>query len=57
MTDYKVGDFYVLLIGADVNPDNGCTYGTLIITSPRVHDGIWVCTIWNSKFIYWIKVK
>ena len=56
MTDYSVGDFYGLLLGTDINNTDGCTYGTLLISSPRVYTGIWVCTIWQKKFIHWYKI-
>ena len=57
MPEYTSGDFYVFLIGKDISADNGCRFGTLIITSPRINDGIWVCTIWEYKFIHWYKIK
>lgn len=56
MTEYATGDFYGVLIGKDVSADNGCRFGTLIITSPRINGGIWGCTIWNYKFIHWYKI-
>lgn len=57
MSEYTTGDFYGILIGKDVSTDNGCRYGTLIITSPRIYTGIWICTIWEYKFIHWYKIK
>ena len=57
MPEYTSGDFYGVLIGKDISADNGCRFGTLIITSPRINDGIWVCTIWGYKFIHWYKIK
>lgn len=57
MPEYTSGDFYGVLIGKDISADNGCRFGTLIITSPRINDGIWVCTIWEYKFIHWYKIK
>ena len=57
MTDYNTGDFYGLLLGTDINTTDGCNYGTLIVTSPRINDGIWICTIWKKKIIHWHKVK
>lgn len=57
MPEYTSGDFYGVLIGKDISADNGCRFGTLIITSPRINDGIWVCTIWKYKFIHWYKIK
>ena len=57
MSEYTSGDFYGVLIGKDISADNGCRFGTLIITSPRIYGGIWVCTIWEYKFIHWYKIK
>lgn len=57
MPEYTSGDFYGVLIGKDISADNGCRFGTLIITSPRINDGIWVSTIWEYKFIHWYKIK
>lgn len=56
MTEYATGDFYGVLIGKDTSADNGCRYGTLILTSPRIYTGIWICTIWEYKFIHWYKI-
>ena len=57
MTEYATGDFYGLLLGSDVNITDGCNYGTLIVTSPRINNGIWLCTIWERKIIHWHKIK
>ena len=57
MPEYTSGDFYGVLIGKDISADNGCRFGTLIITSPRINSGIWGCTIWEYKFIHWYKIK
>lgn len=57
MSEYTSGDFYGVLTGKDISADNGCRFGTLIITSPRINGGIWVCTIWEYKFIHWYKIK
>ena len=57
MSEYTSGDFYGVLIGKDISADNGCRFGTLIITSPRINSGIWICTIWEYKFIHWYKIK
>lgn len=57
MSEYTSGDFYGVLIGKDISADNGCRFGTLIITSPRINSGIWGCTIWEYKFIHWYKIK
>lgn len=57
MSEYTTGDFYGILIGKDVSSDNGCRYGTFIVTSPRINSGIWICTIWEYKFIHWYKIK
>ena len=57
MSEYTTGDFYGVLIGREVSADNGCRFGTLIITSPRINDGIWICTIWEYKFTHWYKIK
>lgn len=57
MSEYTSGDFYGVLFGKDISADNGCRFGTLIITSPRINNGIWGCTIWEYKFIHWYKIK
>ena len=57
MSEYTTGDFYGVLIGREVSADNGCRFGTLIITSPRINGGIWICTIWEYKFTHWYKIK
>lgn len=56
MTEYTTGDFYGLLLGADINTTDGCTYGTLIVSSPRIKSAIWVGNIWQKKFISWYKI-
>lgn len=57
MTEYTTGDFYGLLLGSEINTTNGCRFGTLILVSPRIYTGIWICTIWQKKFIHWYKIK
>lgn len=57
MTEYATGDFYGLLLGSDINTTDGCNFGTLILTSPRIYTGIWICTIWGKKFIHWYKLN
>ena len=57
MTEYTIGDFYGLLLGNDINTTDGCMFGTLILTSPRIYTGIWICTIWEKKFIHWYKLN
>lgn len=56
MTEYATGDFYGLLLGTDINTTDGCVYGTLIVSSPRIRSAIWVGSIWQKKFISWYKV-
>lgn len=56
MTEYTTGDFYGLLLGADINTTDGCVYGTLIVSSPRIKSAIWVGNIWQKKFISWYKI-
>lgn len=56
MTEYTTGDFYGLLLGADINTTDGCVYGTLIVSSPRIKSAIWVGSIWQKKFISWYKI-
>lgn len=58
MTDYAIGDFYGLLLGADINTTDGCNYGTFIVSSPRISNGIgiWIGRIWGNKFTSWYKV-
>lgn len=58
MTDYAIGDFYGLLLGADINTTDGCRFGTFIVSSPRISNGIgiWIGRIWGNKFTSWYKV-
>ena len=56
MTEYTTGDFYGLLLGEDINTTDGCVYGTLIVSSPRIKSAIWVGNIWRKKFISWYKI-
>lgn len=56
MTEYTTGDFYGLLLGEDINTTDGCVYGTLIVSSPRIKSAIWVGNIWQKKFISWYKI-
>lgn len=53
-TDYTTGDFHALLMSKN-NYSNGCSYGTLIVTSPRFSGKFWIGRIWNYKFIDWYK--
>lgn len=55
-SEYNVGDFYALLLGEDINSNDGCNFGTLLIASPRINNGIWICTIWQKKMIHWYKI-
>ena len=48
-SEYNMGDFYALLLGEDTNSNDGCNFGTLLIASPRINNGIWICTIWQKK--------
>lgn len=55
LSDYATGDFYGLLMGETMNSTNGCRYGTLILTSPRLAGVLWVGNIWDYKFAGWYK--
>ena len=55
LSDYATGDFYGLLMGESMNSTNGCRYGTLILTSPRLVGDLWVGNIWDYKFAGWYK--
>ena len=55
-SEYNMGDFYTLLLGEDSNSNDGCNFGTLLIASPRINNGIWICTIWQKKMIHWYKI-
>lgn len=56
MAEYTTGDFYGLLLGSNINTTDGCVYGTLIVSSPRIKSAIWVGSIWQKKFISWHKI-
>ena len=51
-TDYGIGDFHALLLGSGVD-NTGCTYGILLVTSPRLAQRIWICNIWDRSFKSW----
>ena len=53
--DYGIGDFHALLLGSVVD-SIGCVYGTLLVTSPRFAQRIWICNIWDRKFKNWYMV-
>ena len=55
LSDYAAGDFYGLLMGEVMNSTNGCRYGTLVLTSPRLVGDLWVGNIWDYKFAGWYK--
>lgn len=55
LSDYATGDFYGLLMGTSMNSTNGCRYGTLVLTSPRLVGDLWVGNIWDYKFAGWYK--
>lgn len=55
-TDYSVGDFKGFLLATHTYSDRGCRYGTLIITSPRFKDYVWIARIWEYEFRSFIKV-
>lgn len=55
-TDYSAGDFKGFLLATHTYSDSGCRYGTLILTSPRVRDYVWIARIWEYEFTNFIKV-
>ena len=56
-SDYTIGDFKGILLSANVSPDKGCKYGTLIITSPRFKNYIWIVQIWDYNFNRFTKIE
>lgn len=56
MTDYLTGDFHALLLATNVDATTGCSFGTLIVTTPRQADTIWVGQIWGYQFTNWIRL-
>ena len=52
MYDYGIGDFHCLLLSNGCT-DEGCSYGTLVVTSPRIKGRVWVGRIWKYKFVDW----
>lgn len=50
------GDYYAVLIAQDFTNNGGVAYGTLLLFSPRIHDGFWYCNIWASKIRRWRKI-
>lgn len=51
-----LGDYYAVLMAADFTNNGGVAYGTLLLFSPRIHDGFWYCNIWASKIRRWRKI-
>ena len=56
-SDYTIGDFKGILLSANVSSDKGCRYGTLIITSPRFKNYIWIVQIWDYNFNRFTKIE
>lgn len=56
-SDYTIGDFKGMLLSANVSSDKGCRYGTLIITSPRFKNYIWIVQIWDYNFNRFTKIE
>lgn len=56
-SDYAIGDFKGILLSANVSSDKGCRYGTLIITSPRFKNYIWIVQIWDYNFNRFTKIE
>ena len=56
-SDYSIGDFKGILLSANVSSDKGCRYGTLIITSPRFKNYIWIVQIWDYNFNRFTKIE
>ena len=50
------GDYYAVLMAQDFTNNGGVAYGTLLLFSPRIHDGFWYCNIWASKINRWRKI-
>ena len=50
------GDYYAVLIAQDFSNNGGVAYGTLLLFSPRIHDGFWYCNIWASEIRRWRKI-
>lgn len=50
------GDYYAVLMAQDFTNNGGVAYGTLLLFSPRIHDGFWYCNIWASKIRRWRKI-
>lgn len=51
-----LGDYYAVLMAQDFTNNGGVAYGTLLLFSPRIHDGFWYCNIWASKIRRWRKI-
>lgn len=54
MTDYNVGDYYAQLLTSFTDANGGCTYGTLIVTSPRLAKKVWVGRVWEYEIREWV---
>ena len=54
MTDYNAGDFYAQLLTSFGAEHGGCTFGTLIVTSPRLAKKVWVARIWEYEIKEWV---
>lgn len=56
MTD-TTGDYYAILLAEDFTNNGGVAYGTLLLFSPRIHDGFWIGNIWSSEIRTWNKIS
>ena len=52
MYDYGIGDFHCLLLSNECTAE-GCRFGTLLVTSPRIEGRMWLGRIWEYKFVSW----
>lgn len=52
MYDYGIGDFHCLLL-SNACTTEGCRFGTLLVTSPRIKGRMWLGHIWEYKFVSW----
>ena len=52
MYDYGIGDFHCLLLSNACTAE-GCRFGTLLVTSPRINGRMWLGQIWEYRFASW----
>ena len=49
-SDWQVGDYHAMLVGFNGSAQSGCSFGNLVVFSPRFGTAFWVIQIWNGAW-------